>query len=150
MDTFIRKAEKRDVSSIRRLILELADFEKAGDQVKITERQLEEDGFGEKAFFQAFVAECEGQLVGFSLSFVRYSTWRGKMLYMEDLYVTESHRGQSIGSALLEKQLDYAKESGINFLCFQVLDWNQPAISFYKKYDVTYDPEWINGIIPVR
>ncbi len=150
MNTVIRKAEKRDVSSIRKLIVELAEFEKAGDQVKITERQLEEDGFGESAFYQAFVAECDGQLVGFSLSFVRYSTWRGKMLYMEDLYVTESHRGQSIGSALLEKQLDYAKESGINFLCFQVLDWNQPAISFYKKYDVTYDPEWINGIIPVR
>jgi GNAT superfamily N-acetyltransferase len=150
MNTVIRKAEKRDVSSIRKLIVELAEFEKAGDQVKITERQLEEDGFGDTPFYQAFVAECDGQLVGFSLSFVRYSTWRGKMLYMEDLYVTESHRGQSIGSALLEKQLDYAKESGINFLCFQVLDWNQPAISFYKKYDVTYDPEWINGIIPVR
>lgn len=150
MNTVFRKAEKRDVSSIRKLILELAEFEKAGDQVKITERQLEEDGFGATAFYQAFIAEIDGEVVGFSLSFVRYSTWRGKMLYMEDLYVTESHRGKSIGSGLLEKQLEYAKESGINFLCFQVLDWNQPAISFYKKYDVAYDPEWINGIIPVR
>ena len=150
MNTVIRKAEKRDVFSIRKLIVELAEFEKAGDQVKISEQQLEEDGFGDTPFYQAFVAESDRQVVGFSLSFVRYSTWRGKMLYMEDLYVTESHRGQSIGSALLEKQLDYAKESGISFLCFQVLDWNQPAISFYKKYDVSYDPEWINGIIPVR
>jgi predicted N-acetyltransferase YhbS len=150
MEIVIRKAEKRDVSSIRKLIVELAEFEKAGDQVKISERQLEEDGFGERAYYQAFVAESGGRIVGFSLSFVRYSTWRGKMLYMEDLYVTESHRGQYIGSALLEKQLEFAKESGIEFLCFQVLDWNQPAISFYKKYDVSYDPEWINGIIPVR
>jgi len=150
MYTVFRKAEKRDVSSIRKLIVELAEFEKAPDQVKITEMQLEEDGFGTTAFYQAFIAEIDGEVVGFSLSFVRYSTWRGKMLYMEDLYVTESHRGKSIGSGLLEKQLEYAKESGINFLCFQVLDWNQPAISFYKKYDVAYDPEWINGIIPVR
>ena len=150
MNTVFRKAEKRDVPSIRKLILELAEFEKAGDQVKITEMQLEEDGFGDTAFYQAFIAEIDGEVVGFSLSFVRYSTWRGKMLYMEDLYVTESHRGQKIGSGLLEIQLEYAKESGINFLCFQVLDWNQPAISFYKKYDVAYDPEWINGIIPVR
>ena len=150
MFTVFRKAEKQDVPSIRKLILELAEFEKAGDQVKITEMMLEEDGFGTTAFYQAFIAEIDGEVVGFSLSFVRYSTWRGKMLYMEDLYVTESHRGQKIGSGLLEKQLEYAKESGINFLCFQVLDWNQPAISFYKKYDVAYDPEWINGIIPVR
>ncbi|HPI11126.1 MAG TPA: GNAT family N-acetyltransferase [Catalimonadaceae bacterium] len=150
MYTVFRKAEKRDVSSIRKLIVELAEFEKAPDQVKITEMQLEEDGFSATAFYQAFIAEIDGEVVGFSLSFVRYSTWRGKMLYMEDLYVTESHRGKSIGSGLLEKQLEYAKESGINFLCFQVLDWNQPAISFYKKYDVAYDPEWINGIIPVR
>lgn len=150
MNTVIREAEKQDVPSIRKLIVELAEFEKAGDQVNITVRQLEEDGFGDTPFYQAFVAESDGQVVGFSLSFVRYSTWRGKMLYMEDLYVTESHRGQSIGSALLEKQLDYAKESGINFVCFQVLDWNLPAISFYKKYNVSYDPEWINGIIPVR
>lgn len=150
MDTVFRKAEKRDVPFIRKLIIELAEFENAPDQVMITVRQLEEDGFGDTAFYQAFVAETGGKLVGFSLSFVRYSTWRGKMLYLEDLYVTESHRGQNIGSGLLEMQLEYAKEVGIHFLCFQVLDWNEPAIAFYKKYDVIYDPEWINGIIPVR
>jgi len=106
MDTIIRKAVKQDVPAIRKLIVELAEFEKAGDQVRISEKQLEEDGFGDKQYYHAWIAESEGEVVGFSLSYIRYSTWRGKMLYLEDLYVTESHRGESIGSGLIEMQLE--------------------------------------------
>jgi len=149
MEWLIRSASEHDLKEILNLIRGLAAFEKAEDKVMLTEKQLLEDGFGVNPSYKAFVAEANGQILGFVLSFVRYSTWRGKILYIEDLYIKEEFRGMRIGSGLFRRQMDYARENQIQFLCFQVLDWNKKAIDFYKKFDVEYDAEWINGLITI-
>jgi GNAT superfamily N-acetyltransferase len=149
MDFEIREARKQDVGGILALIKELAEFENAPEKVVLKEEALLEDGFGKQPAYKAFVAEINGELIGFTLSFVRYSTWRGRVLYVEDIYVKEQFRGLAIGSALFNKQIDFARENTISNLCFQVLDWNISAINFYKKYQVEYDSEWINGLIAV-
>ncbi|MCW3126396.1 MAG: Diamine N-acetyltransferase [Bacteroidetes bacterium] len=146
MDILIRKAEARDVADIMLLIRELAAFERAPDAVLNTEEEMLRDGFGEQPSFEAFVAEVKdtGEVVGVSLFHWAYSTWKGKYMYLDDLYVKEKMRGQSVGKMLLEAFLQYAQEQGANLVKWQVLNWNEPAIQFYKKYDVTFDNEWID------
>lgn len=126
------------------LIRELALFEKAPEQVTNTESAMLHDGFGEHPVFESLVAECEGTVVGMALYFVKYSTWKGKGLYLDDLIVTESFRGRGIGQALLNAFLQQARARGARQVHWQVLDWNQPAIDLYKKIGASVDAEWLD------
>ena len=142
----IRKAEARDVPDLMLLIRELAVFERAPDAVWNTKAEMLRDGFGENPAFMSFVAEIEetGEVVGLSLYHWAYSTWKGRYMYLDDLYVKEKMRGQSVGKKLLVAFLKDAQEQGANLVKWQVLHWNEPAIQFYKKYNVAFDNEWID------
>ncbi|UKN00889.1 GNAT family N-acetyltransferase [Paracrocinitomix mangrovi] len=143
----IRKATPNDMDKVLELIRELAIYENAEEQVSNTADQLRKDGFGEHPRFECFVADEENEVIGFALFYTSYSTWKGTCLYLEDLLVTESKRRSGIGKLLFDKVLETAKERGAKRFEWQVLDWNEPAISFYKKYNADLDPEWINGKI---
>ena len=140
----IREGKREDIPAVLELIKELAVFEKAGDQVDTTVESMLKDGFGENPIFEFFVAEDDGKVVGVSLYYFRYSTWKGKRLYLEDLIVTESHRKKGLGKALFERTGKKAFEENCSGMVWQVLDWNQEAIDFYKSYGADLDNEWIN------
>jgi GNAT superfamily N-acetyltransferase len=144
MGLIIRKGEKEDISSMMRLVKELAEFEKAADQVSNTEEQMLIDGFGDHPIFGSFVAELDGEIVGTSIYYFRYSTWKGKRLYLEDIVVNEECRGKGVGKALFEATVAKAKEENCTGMMWQVLDWNQSAISFYKQYGTRFDSDWVN------
>ena len=141
----IRPAIKDDMFRVHELIVELAVYEHAEDQVTNTVEELSEHGFGPNPAFECFVAEKEDEVVGFALYYTSYSTWKGNCLYLEDLLVTQSERRAGIGKLLFDKVLATAKERGAKRFDWQVLEWNEPAINFYKKYNADLDPEWING-----
>ncbi|MES2374535.1 MAG: GNAT family N-acetyltransferase [Bacteroidota bacterium] len=147
METLIRRAEKKDCVRLLELIQELADYEKAPQEVTVSLEHFEESGFGEKPVWWAFVAEINGKVEGFALYYIRYSTWKGQCLYLEDFLVTEKLRGLGAGKLLFDRVIEEAKERGYNRMVWQVLDWNEPAINFYKKYNATLDPEWVNGTL---
>lgn len=141
----IRKAERKDVVAIHGLIQELADYEKAPDEVINTPSNLEKDLF-DHTLCEAIVAENEtGAVVGFALYYTAYSTWKGPCLYLEDFYVQPDYRKSGYGSALFERVIEIAKERKVARMDWQVLEWNQLAIDFYKRYDALLDPEWLNG-----
>lgn len=140
----IRSGTREDVPEVLALIKELAVYERAPDQVKITAEQMVADGFGDKPLYRLLVAEAEGKIVGISLFYYRYSTWKGKGLYLEDLVVTQGYRRKGIGEKLLKATAQIAKKENCTGLYWQVLDWNAPAIQFYKRWDVKFDQEWIN------
>ncbi|MBL0052961.1 MAG: GNAT family N-acetyltransferase [Bacteroidetes bacterium] len=141
----IRKAKKEDCAGALALIKELALFEKAPEEVTNTVYDMEQDGFGAQPVFQMHVAECENKIVGIAIYFTKYSTWKGKGVYLDDIVVTESMRGKKIGRQLFDAVIEHCNAIGAKQLHWQVLDWNEPAISFYKKYNADLDPEWING-----
>ncbi|HEX8460462.1 MAG TPA: GNAT family N-acetyltransferase, partial [Segetibacter sp.] len=130
-------------------IQELADFEKAPDEVTVTLHHFEESGFGEKPVWWAFVAELEGQVQAFALYYIRYSTWKGQRMYLEDLLVTEAMRGKGIGTKLFAELIKEAKAKQLSGIVWQVLEWNEPAIKFYKKLNASLDPEWVNCSLSV-
>ncbi len=136
----IRPATKEDLSGIWELIRELAIYENAPHEFVITLDQLRKD-FDDKQFF-AFVAEKDNQIVGMALGYNMYSTWKGVSLYLEDIVVREAYRRSGIGSQLFEAVARYAKETNAGKMVWQVLDWNTPAIEFYKKYNANFDEEW--------
>jgi len=140
----IRKAVKEDCSRLLELVKELAVYEKAPNEVTVTLEHFIESGFGETPVWWAFVAEENGIILGFALYYIRYSTWKGQAMYLEDILVTESARGKGIGKLLFERLIEEAKEKGFNRIIWQVLDWNEPATNFYKKYNVKFDAEWVN------
>ena len=140
----VRPGEKQDIPQVFELIKELAEFERASDQVTNSVKRLEQDGFGPNPAFGLLVAENSNRIVGISLYYFRYSTWKGKRLYLEDIIVTESQRGQGIGKVLFDRTIEVARESDCTGMMWQVLDWNEPAISFYKKYNAQLDGEWVN------
>lgn len=140
----IRKGIKSDLPQVLELIRELADYEKAAHEVEITLTQLEEDGFGENPVYEFFVAENESEIVGIALYYFRYSTWKGKAVYLEDLVVKDSERGKGYGQLLLDAIIKEAKRTNSKQIRWQVLDWNEPAIEFYKKLGADLDGEWIN------
>ena len=144
MEIKIRKAVRKDCARMMELIQELATYEKAPDEVTVSLTHFEESGFGPNPVWWAFVAEAQGVVVGMALYYVRYSTWKGQRMYLEDILVTEDMRGQKIGSLLFDALIVEAKEKGFNGMNWQVLDWNEPAINFYKKYNANFDPEWVN------
>lgn len=147
MNIVIRRAEKADCKRLLELIQELADYEKAPQEVTVSLAHFEESGFGEKPVWWAFVAEINGVVEGFALYYIRYSTWKGQCLYLEDFLVTEKLRGNGAGKLLFDRIIEEAKEKGFSRMVWQVLEWNEPAINFYKKYNATLDPEWVNGIL---
>jgi GNAT superfamily N-acetyltransferase len=149
MQTTIRRATIEDCPSMLGLISELAVYEKAPDEVTVTLSHFEQSGFGENPVWWAFVAEVNDKIVGFALYYIRYSTWKGQCLYLEDFIVTENMRGQGIGKLLFDRVVQETKEKGFSRMVWQVLEWNEPAINFYKKYKANLDPEWINGILDV-
>jgi ribosomal protein S18 acetylase RimI-like enzyme len=151
MEIHIRKALPDDIPGILRLIRELARYEKAEDQVVLSEEKLKADGFRDRPAYHCFVAISANELTGFCLCWYRYSTWRGKLLYVEDLFVKEDFRRKGIGKKLLDEAIELAKGQGISHLHLQVLDWNTPAIDFYRKhYQPEFDQSWINVLIPVK
>ena len=126
------------------LIRELAAYERAPHEVTNTVERLEQDGFGEHPVYGFFVAEVEHNVVGLSLYYWRYSTWKGKRLYLEDIIVTESQRGKGAGKLLFDRTMRKALEENCTGMMWQVLEWNEPAINFYKKYGSKLDGEWVN------
>lgn len=141
----VRKGTQNDLTSVLNLIKELALYEKALQQVTITVEELLADGFGPNPIYGLFVAEKENTIVGIALYYEKYSTWKGRSLCLEDIIVTESERGNGIGHALFQAVIGVAKERNSARMEWQVLDWNKPAIHFYKKYNAQLDPEWLNG-----
>lgn len=145
MNIQIRRAEKSDCPGIIKLIKELATYEKAPEEVTISLQQLEEGGFGSCPVWWAFVAENDGIMVGFALYYIRFSTWKGNQMYLEDILVTESYRGKGIGRLLFERLIQECREKGFGRMNWQVLDWNRPAIMFYEKFaHVSQNGEWLN------
>jgi GNAT superfamily N-acetyltransferase len=142
--TTIRKGTAEDIQAAFDLVMELAIYEKAPEKVTNTPARMLEDGFGKKPIFEFYVAEVDGKVVGMALYYIRYSTWRGKCIYLEDIVVTESHRGKNLGKLLLEVLMHETLAQDAALLTWQVLDWNEPAINFYKKFDAELDGEWIN------
>lgn len=143
MDITIRKAEPRDVPAMLALIKELAVYEKAPDQVITTETSMLKDGFGDEKIYDSLVAEVDKKVVGIGIFYIAYSTWKGKIIYLDDLVVTESYRRFGIGKKLFEEVSRITTEIGARQLRWHVLNWNTPAIEFYKKYHASLDPDWI-------
>lgn len=141
----IRQGNEKDVPGMMKLVRELALFERAPEQVVNTEKMLLEDGFGKHSIYKVLVAEEVGtsQIIGMALYYTAYSTWKGKMLFLDDLIVTENWRRYGIGRQLINRFLAVAKELGVNQVRWQVLDWNTPAIDFYKSLGAEMDVEWI-------
>jgi GNAT superfamily N-acetyltransferase len=140
----IRNGKKADLPRVLELVKELALFEKAAHEVTNTLELMEYDGFGPNPIYGFFVAENSEGIVGLSLYYWRYSTWKGRRLYLEDIIVTESQRGKGIGKLLFDRTMQHALDENCTGMMWQVLDWNEPAINFYKKYGAKLDGEWIN------
>lgn len=140
----IRDAVPGDEKSIHELIVELAVYERAPNEVTNTVEQLRIDLF-EDRICDAIVVEENSKVVGFALFYTSYSTWKGRCLYLEDFYVREENRRNGIGSKLFNRVVEIAKERGVKRMDWQVLEWNEPGLNFYKKENAILDPEWVNG-----
>ncbi|MDR6565300.1 MULTISPECIES: GNAT family N-acetyltransferase [Chitinophaga] len=153
-DITLRVARKEDCARLMELVRELAAYEKAPEEVTVSQEHFEEAGFGPNPVWKAFVASTmiNGQEVihGFALYYIRYSTWKGCRMYLEDILVTENWRGKGIGKLLFDQLIIEAKEKQFSGIVFQVLEWNTPAINFYQKYTDKFDPEWINVSIELQ
>jgi GNAT superfamily N-acetyltransferase len=140
----IRKGKKEDLNQVFELVLELAAFESSVDEVKTSIRDMEGDCFGPDPVFNFLVAENNEGIIGLSIFYYRYSTWKGRLLYLEDLIVTEKYRRRGVGTRLMEATIKEAKINNCNGVQWQVLEWNEPALAFYEKYHPVLDGEWIN------
>src|SRR5678809_666197 len=143
MEITIRRAAKDDCPRLLELIQELATYERAPDEVTVTLDHFVESGFGKQPVWWAFVAEADNKVVGFALYYIRYSTWKGQAMYLEDILITNEMRGKGIGKLLFDRLIEEAREKKFNRIIWQVLDWNEPAINFYKKYNAEFDDTWI-------
>lgn len=144
MEVQIRRAEPHDVPRMLELVKELALFEKAPEAVTVTEAEMHDAGFGPNAVWVGWVAEFAGIIHGIAICYTRYSTWRGRALYLEDIVVTEAARGQGIGDRLIRTCISYAAANNYNRMRWQVLDWNTDAMRFYRRFDATFDDGWVN------
>ncbi len=144
MDFIIRQGQEKDLPAVLGLIKELAAYENAPHEVENTVAMMREHGFGPEPVYKFIVAEKAGKVIGTAIYFTKYSTWKGKKLFLEDLVVTEAERGKQVGKALFDKCLEMTRTGGYHSLVWQVLNWNEPAINFYKKYPTAFDREWID------
>jgi len=144
MSVIIREALKEDCLRLLELINELAVYEKSPDEVTVSLEEFVNAGFGINPVWKSFVAEYDGVIQGFGLYYIRYSTWKGCRMYLEDLLVTENMRGKGLGKMIFDRLIEEAKEKKFKGITWQVLDWNEPAINFYKKYKAEFDSGWIN------
>ncbi|MGE0770697.1 MAG: N-acetyltransferase family protein [Cyclobacteriaceae bacterium] len=144
MTVKIRRGTKEDLPRVLELVKELAEYERAPEEVTNTLAMMEKDGFGDHPIFGFFVAVENGIIVGISLYYYRYSTWKGKRLYLEDIVVTESQRGKGIGKLLFDRTMQQSLDDDCTGMMWQVLEWNKPAINFYEKYGARLDGEWTN------
>lgn len=140
----IRKGLIEDIPSALVLIKELADFERAPAEVEVTENEMERWGFGDEKIFDFIVCEVQGSVIGMALYYYKYSTWKGRCIFLEDIIVTASERKKGYGKLLFEEILRVAKQEKVRRLEWQVLEWNAEAIGFYNKYRSKFDGEWIN------
>ncbi|MES2891636.1 MAG: GNAT family N-acetyltransferase [Bacteroidota bacterium] len=148
MNVIIRKALVTDCKRMMELVQELAVYEKAPEAVTVDFDHFVDSGFGSSPVWWAFVAEIDGSVEGFALYYIRYSTWKGQRMYLEDLVVTEKLRGMGVGKKLFDQLIEEAQAQKFTGIAWQVLDWNEPAINFYKKLDnVSFDAEWVNCAI---
>lgn len=139
----IRIALKKDLPSVYQLIKELALYENAPTEPSISLEEFIEDGTGNRPSYRVIIAEMEQEIVGIALYYLGYSTWKGNMMYLDDLVVKNQYRRHGIGHLLFQSLIAAAREHGVNQLRWHVLDWNEPAISFYKKINASLDGEWI-------
>ena len=144
MKIIIREGEKKDLPEILKLINELASYQKASYEVSNSIEMMEEDGFGANPIFKFFVAETQGEITGMALYYIKYSTWKGKCVYLEDIIVTEAMRGKKIGDKLFSAVIRASRELNVQRMEWQVLNWNNTAINFYKKYRTHFDSDLIN------
>jgi len=144
MSKEIRIGTKTDIPFVLNLVKELAAYEKAPNEVEVTIEEMTEWGFGVDKQFDFYVALLDDVIVGMALYYFKYSTWKGQCLFLEDIIVTESQRGKGLGKLLFDKVVQVSKEMKVRRMEWQVLDWNTPAIEFYKKYNSTLDGEWVN------
>lgn len=142
MEYTIRDAKPDDMAQVFALVQELAHFEKEPDAVEITKEDLVKDGFGETKLFHCFVAETDDGIVGIALVYPRYSTWKGPAIHLEDLIVSKKMRGSGLGTALLDEVVRYGHGLGVKRICWEVLDWNEPAIEFYEKKGANVLRDW--------
>lgn len=142
MNFTIRRSEKKDMFQVHKLIKQLAEFEKEGNAVEVSVADLQNDGFGKQPAFECFVAEINEKIEGIALVYFRYSTWKGKALHLEDLIVSEPARGSGIGTALLDEVVKYGNNLGVKRINWEVLDWNEPAITFYEKKGAHVKRDW--------
>ena len=169
MNITIRRAVKEDCPRLLELVQELATYERAPEEVTVTLDHFVESGFGEKPVWWTFVATLpltplrraengsppsekglgDEVIVGFALYYIRYSTWKGQAMYLEDIIITHEMRGKGIGKLLFDRLIEEAREKKFNRIIWQVLDWNEPAINFYKKYNADIDSGWLNCSIYV-
>jgi len=140
----IRKGKQSDVSETLDLVRELAVFEKAPKEVEVTINEMKKWGFGPEKIFDFYVAEKNKRIIGIALYYFKYSTWKGKCIFLEDIIVTENERRKGVGGLLFKQILKIAKKQKVRRLEWQVLNWNKYAIKFYKKYNSNFDEEWIN------
>lgn len=149
MKTTIRRAVAADCSRMLELVQELAAYENAAGEVTIDVETFCQSGFGPNPVWWAFVAEVEGHIVAFALYYIRFSTWKGERMYLEDIITTQAFRGKGIGAGLMEALIAEARLKNYSAICWQVLEWNKPAINFYKKYNARFDGEWLNVVMDV-
>lgn len=142
MEILLREGKKTDMAAVLMLIKELATFEKESNAVEVTKEDLERDGFGEAPAFKVFVAEKVGEIVGMALFYERYSTWKGRIIHLEDLIVRQENRGQGIGKALYTKVLSYAHDRNLKRVSWEVLDWNKVAVDFYTSTGANIMKGW--------
>jgi len=140
----LRYANKKDLPGVLSLIRELATYERAPDEVTITLEDLERDGFGETPLYEVILAEDDSGIAGMAFYYCAYSTWKGKCIFLEDIIVREKERGKGTGHLLFDAVVMKAREVNAKRLMWQVLNWNEPAINFYKKYNALLDPTWVN------
>lgn len=150
MNAAIRKAEEQDVPAMLALVKELAVFERAPSEVTVTEEHMLDAGFGKEPVWVGWVAEVDGDIVGMAVCYERYSTWKGRRLYLEDIIVTEHARGHRIGEKLFKKCAAHAVEQNYSGMLWQVLDWNVDAIRFYDRFNAHYSKEWLNGSLELE
>ena len=145
MSLTVRKAVAADVPLILAFVRSLAEYERGLEEVTATEEGLLRDGFGSRPFYECLIAELDGEPAGFALFFFNYSTWKGRPgVYLEDLFVQPRLRGKGIGKALLQRVAAFAVENGCQRLQWEVLDWNTPAIEFYRAMGAEFLDEWRN------